>query len=69
MKYDLLLERFGAVSCMESFVYLGSLIHFDLSGHHDVEAFLKKAPHAFGTLLSKIFSSCKTTCATGEGAR
>ena len=42
----------------ESFVYLGSLLHFDLSDHHDVEARLKKVPQAsFGALRSKIFSS------------
>ena len=28
-------------------MYLGSLLHYDLSDHHDVEARLKKAPQAF----------------------
>ena len=34
-------------------MYLGSLLHYDLSDHHDVEARLKKAPQT----LSVIFSS------------
>ena len=38
-------------------MYLGSLLHYDLSDHHDVEARLKKAPQAFAALRSKIFSS------------
>ncbi len=38
-------------------MYLGSLLHHDLSDHHDVEARLKKAPQAFGALRSKIISS------------
>ena len=38
-------------------MYLGSLLHYDLSDHHDVEARLKKASQAFGALRSKIFSS------------
>jgi hypothetical protein len=38
-------------------VYLGSLLHFDLSDY-DAEAQLKKVPQAsFGALRSKIFSS------------
>jgi hypothetical protein len=54
---DLLLDCGGTVSFTESFVYLGSLLHYDLSDHHDVEARLKKASQAFGALRSKIFSS------------
>jgi hypothetical protein len=54
---DLLLDCGGTVSFTESFVYLGSLLHYDLSDHHDGEARLKKAPQAFGALRSKIFSS------------
>ena len=54
---DLLLHCGGIVSFTESFVYLGSLLHYDLSDHHDVEARLKKASQAFGALRSKIFSS------------
>ncbi len=53
----LLLDCGGTVSFTESFVYLGSLLHYDLSDHHDVEPRLKKAPQAFGALRSKIFSS------------
>ncbi len=41
----------------ESFVYLGSLLHYDLSDHHGVEARLKKASQAFGAMRSEIFSS------------
>ena len=33
---DLLLDCGGTVSFTESFVYLGSLFHYDLSDHHDV---------------------------------
>ena len=54
---DLLLDCGGTVSFTESFVYLGSLLHYDLSDHHDVEARLKKAPQAFGTLRTQILSS------------
>ena len=54
---DLVLDCGGTVSFTESFVYLGSLLHYDLSDHHDVEARLKKASQAFGALRSKIFSS------------
>ena len=54
---DLLHDCGGTVSFKESFVYLGSLLHFDLSDHHDVEARLKKASQAYGALRSKIFSS------------
>ena len=54
---DLLLECGGTVSFTESFVYLGSLLHYDLSDHHDVDARIKKASQAFGALRSKIFSS------------
>ena len=41
---DLLLDCGGTVSFTESFVYLGSLLHFDLSDYHGVKAWLKKAP-------------------------
>ena len=54
---DLLLDCGGTVSFTESFVYLGSLLHYDLSDHHDVEARLKKASQAFCALRSNIFSS------------
>ena len=35
---DLLLDCGGTVSFTESFVYLGSLLRYNLSDHHDVEA-------------------------------
>jgi len=54
---DLVLDCGGAVVFTESFVYLGSLLHYDLSDHHDVEARIKKAPQAFGAMRSKIFGS------------
>ena len=54
---DMLLDCGGTVSFTQSFVYLGSLLHSDLSDHHDVETRLKKASQAFGALRSKIFSS------------
>ncbi len=38
-------------------MYLGSLLHFDLPEHLDIEARLKKAPQVFGALRSKIFRS------------
>ena len=44
---DLLLDCGGTVGFTEWFVYLGSLLHYDLSDHHDVEARLKRAPQAF----------------------
>ncbi len=46
-----------AVPFTESFVYLGSLLHYDLSGHHDAEAQLKNASQAIVALRSKISSS------------
>ena len=54
---DLLLDCGGTVSFTESFVYLGSLLNYDLSDHHDVEARLMKASQAFGALRRTIFSS------------
>ena len=47
----------GTVSFTESFVYLGSLLHHDLSDHHDVEARIKKASKAFGALRDRFFGS------------
>ena len=46
----LVLDCGGTVSFTESFVYLGSLLHRDLSDHHDVDARIKKASKAFGAL-------------------
>ena len=63
---DLLLDCGGTVSFTESFVYFGSLLHYDLSDHHDVEARLKKASQAFGALRSKIFSSRAATSLSGS---
>ena len=54
---DLLLDFGGTASFTESLVYLGSLLHYGLSDHPDVEARLKKASQAVCALRSKIFSS------------
>ena len=54
---DLLLDCGGTVSFTEKFVYLGSLLHRDLTDKHDVDARIKKASQAFGALRDKIFSS------------
>ena len=52
---DLVLDCGGTVSFTESFVYLGSLLHYDLSDHHDVEARIKKASRAIGAMRSRIY--------------
>ena len=54
---DLVLDCGGTVSFTKSFVYLGSLLHSDLSDDHDVEARIKKASKAFGALRDRFFSS------------
>ena len=54
---DLMLDCGGTVSFTQSFVYLGSLLHCDLSDHHDVDARIKKAAQAFGALRDRVFSS------------
>ena len=54
---DLVLDCGGTVSFTEKFVYLGSLLHRDLTDKHDVDARIKKASQAFGALRDKIFSS------------
>jgi hypothetical protein len=54
---DLVLDCGGTVSFTESFVYLGSLLHRDLSDHHDVDARIKKASKAFGALRDRVFST------------
>jgi len=62
-KYDdgdtsgLVLGCGGTVSFTQSFVYLGSLLHCDLSDHHDVDARIKKASAAFGALRDRLFGS------------
>ena len=52
-----MLDCEGTVSFTQSFVYLGSLLHCDLSDHHDVDARIKKAAQAFGALRDRVFSS------------
>jgi hypothetical protein len=54
---DLVLSCGGTISFTESFVYLGSLLHRDLTDHHDVDARIKKAAKAFGALRDRVFSS------------
>ena len=54
---DLVLDCGGTVSFTKSFVYLGSLLHCDLSDDHDVDARIKKASKAFGALRNCFFSS------------
>jgi len=54
---DLVLDCGGTVSFAQSFVYLGSLLHSDLAGYHDVGARLKTATMAFGALRDRVFSS------------
>lgn len=54
---DLVLACGGTVSFTQSFVYLGSLLHRDLSDHHDVERRIKKASAAFGVLRDRFFGS------------
>jgi len=54
---DLVLDCGGTVSFTQSFVYLWSLLHRDLSDHHDVDARIKKASKAFGTLRDRVFST------------
>jgi len=54
---DLALDCGGTVGFTEPLVYLGSLLHYDLSDHHDAEARIKKAPQALGAMRSKIFGS------------
>ena len=50
---DLVLDCGGTVSFTEKFVYLGSLLHRDLTDKHGVDARIKKAPQAFGALRDK----------------
>ena len=40
---DLVLDCGGTVSFAEPFVYLGSLLHYGMSGHQGVRARIKKA--------------------------
>jgi len=54
---DLVLGCGGTVSFTQSFVYLGSLLHRDLSDHHDVDARIKKTSKAFGALRDHFFST------------
>ena len=50
---DLALDCGGTISLTETCVYLGSLLHRDLSDNHGVEARIIKAPKAFGALRSQ----------------
>jgi len=54
---DLVLGCGGTVSFTQSFVYLGSVLHRDLSDHHDVDARIKKASKAFGALRDQFFGT------------
>ena len=45
------------MSFSQSFTYLGSVIHSDLSDKHDVENRIKKATAAFGALRKTIFGT------------
>jgi len=44
--------RNGGYKC----VYLGSLLHYGLHDHHDVEARIKKASHSSGAMRRKIYT-------------
>jgi len=54
---DLVLDCGGMVGFTLPFVYLGSLLHRDLSENHDVDARIKKASKAFGALRDHFFST------------
>ena len=54
---DLILDCGGTASFTQSFVYLGSLLHRDLSDHHEVDARIKKAYEAIGALRDHFFST------------
>jgi hypothetical protein len=53
----MVLDCGGMASFTQPFVYLGSLLHCDLSDHHGVEARIKNAAQAFGALRNRVFSS------------
>ena len=52
---DLVLDCGGTASFTQSFVYLWSLLHRDLSDHHDVDARINKASEAFSALRGHFF--------------
>ena len=54
---DLVLDCGGTVSFTQSFFYLGSLLHRDLSDYHDVDARIKKVSRASGALRDHFFST------------
>ena len=54
---DLVLDCGGTIGFTESFVYLGSTLHRDLSDHRDVDYRIKKASQAFGALRDHFFGS------------
>ena len=52
-----MLDCGGIIGFTTSFVYLGSLLYYDLSGDHDVDARIKKASKAFEALRDRFFST------------
>jgi hypothetical protein len=57
---DLVLDCGSTVSFTQSFVYLDSLLHYDLPDHHDVDTRIKKAAQVFGALRDRIFARNNT---------
>jgi hypothetical protein len=51
---DIVLDCGGTVSFTQSFVYLGSLLHYSLMDHHDVDARIKKAIRACGAHRDRV---------------
>jgi len=64
---DLVLVCGGTASFTQSFVYLGSLLHRDLSDHHDVDARIKKPPRPLVRYV--IISSVLAMCLGGSNGR
>jgi len=64
---DLVLDCGGTVSFTQSFVYLGSLLHRDLSDHHGVDARIKKPPRP--SVRYVIISSVLAMCLSGSKGR
>ena len=56
-----MLDCGGAASFTEKFVFLGSLLHRDLTDKHGVDTRIKKTSQAFGALRDKIFSSASVS--------
>ena len=59
---DLVLVCGGTASFTQSFVYLGSLLHRDLSDHHDVDARIKKPPRPLVryVIISSVLAMSRT---------